>query len=126
LKFHNPDVAMDVKQTQLKGGPATLTVEFGTVRTREGLCGRVLIRRIDSADKKPVVIDCQHKHEKDIIKQLINITKATQLPINERDEAAVTEWLEDKKRREVFEAEKMARRAAAREAEKNQLGAGSA
>ena len=72
------------------------------------------------------MIDCQHKTEQDIVKQLIHITKAKQLPINSRDDAAVQEWLDDKKRREVFEAEKMAKRAAAREEEKNQLGAGSA
>lgn len=117
---------MEVKHTVLKGGPAALTIEFGMrplpcVGEREQ---SLTLDLAEGADKKPVVIDCLHKHQDDIIKQVIHITKAQQLPNNESDVAAVNAWVEEGKRRAVFEKEKMARREAAKEEEKNALGVG--
>ncbi|KAI5800037.1 hypothetical protein EDC01DRAFT_613014, partial [Geopyxis carbonaria] len=102
LKYHNPDVHMDVIRTQLKGGPATLTISF------EG-------------DRKEV-IDVQHKHENDIVKQLLEVTGGKQLPIDDRDSVLANEYLAEKLRKEQAEVTKLARRAAKKEEERLNVG----
>ena len=64
------------------------------------------------------MIDCQHKHEIDIVKALIEITKAKQLPIDEQDSILANEYLQEKERRQQAEMAKMARRAAKKEEER--------
>jgi len=95
LKYHNPEVQMDVIRTQEKGGPATLTVEF------EG-------------DRKEV-LDVQHKHENDIINMLFQLTQARQLPINDEDSRLADEYLRDKEQKVQTTLAREARYAAKRE-----------
>ncbi|KAI5818163.1 CI-B8 domain-containing protein, partial [Pyronema omphalodes] len=72
LKFHNPDVPMEVIQKKDVGGPATLVIEF-------------------KGDRKET-IDVQHRHESDIIKEVLQITNAKQLPINPEDNKLANEY----------------------------------
>ncbi|KAA8905374.1 hypothetical protein FN846DRAFT_951117 [Sphaerosporella brunnea] len=98
LKYHNPDVQMDVTRRSTIGGPATLEIEF-------------------ASDKK-AVIDCQHKHENEIVKALIDLTRAKQIPINERDSVLANEHLLEEARLFRAKAAKMAKRAAKKEEER--------
>ncbi|KAF8252310.1 hypothetical protein K440DRAFT_633590 [Wilcoxina mikolae CBS 423.85] len=97
LKYHNPEIQMDVIQNKTTGGPATLVVEFN--------------------DRKEV-IDCQHKHENDIVKALFEITRAKPIPIDARDSILANEYLQDKEQKLQAERAKLARRAAKREEER--------
>jgi large subunit ribosomal protein MRP49 len=77
--------------------------------------GAILTRT--EGDRKEV-IDCQNKHENDIVKALLELTNAKQLPINERDSILANEYLQEKERQERALAAKMAKRAAKKEEER--------
>ncbi|KAL7275570.1 hypothetical protein RUND412_001496 [Rhizina undulata] len=96
LKYHNPEVQMDVMRRREEGSPATMTIEF-------------------DGDRKEVV-DIQNKHENDICKAVFELTKARELPINENDSRLAEEYLAQKALAKKREAEKEARMAAKREA----------
>ncbi|TGZ83270.1 hypothetical protein EX30DRAFT_303950, partial [Ascodesmis nigricans] len=79
LKYHNPDIQMDVVRKEQIGGPSHLTVEF---------------------DGKPEVrIECKHKNENDIVNELFKITGAKQLPIDPQDSELAADYLRDKEKR---------------------------
>jgi large subunit ribosomal protein MRP49 len=79
------------------------------------------LTHLPEGDRKET-IDVQHRHESDIIKEVIQVTKAKQLPINPEDNQLANEYLEDKQKKLVGEANKMARRAAKKEQEKLESG----
>lgn len=72
---------------------------------------------LTEGDRKEV-IDCQHKHENDIVKTLIEITRAKQIPVDARDSILANEYLQDKQQKLQTERAKLARRAAKREEER--------
>ena len=75
-----------------------------------------------TAGDRKETIDCQHKHENDIVKALFEITRAKQLPIDERDSQLANEYLQETQRAAQAEVAKMSRRAAKKEAERLEAG----
>lgn len=61
------------------------------------------------------VIDCQHKHENDITKALLLLTRAKAVPIDERDAILANEYQRETLEREQAKRAKIAKRAAKRE-----------
>jgi hypothetical protein len=61
-------------------------------------------------------------HENDIVRQLFEMTRAEQLPINEADSTLANEYLQEKERRKRALITRDARRAAKKEEER--LGGG--
>lgn len=67
---------------------------------------------------KEEIIDCQHKHENDIVKKLFALTKAQEIPINPEDTLLAEEYLKAREAAKEAEVQKMARRAARKEQER--------
>ncbi|RPB05532.1 hypothetical protein L873DRAFT_1757712 [Choiromyces venosus 120613-1] len=100
LQYHNPTVAMEVTRHRVDGGDATLTIEY------EG---------------KTETIDVQHKHENEITRAVMDLTKAKPVPTSEEDAEIVAQYEMHKVR---MEEQKIIneRKRAARRAEKSAIG----
>jgi len=85
LKYHNPTVSMTTSRTIDQSAPATMTITFVSSE------GAVMTSSVDQNGSMAVemteVIDMKHKHESEILKQLMEITRATEVrPTNKEQE----------------------------------------
>jgi large subunit ribosomal protein MRP49 len=65
LKYHNPTVAMSIDRSKDQEGPATMTVYFKDPSAPE------------DTGPKSSTINMKHRHESEILSQLMSLTKAT-------------------------------------------------
>ena len=102
LKYHNPAVSMTVNRHEDQSGPATLTLFFSeeSVSTSStppvGLTTMAL--RPDTWQRTEV-IDMRHKHESEILKQLVELTGAIPCQQSAEDTARLEKVAEDSKSR---------------------------
>ncbi|KAH8153942.1 uncharacterized protein LAJ45_01709 [Morchella importuna] len=102
LKYHNPNVQMDVHRSRDPMTPSTLTIEF-------------------DGDRKEV-LNVQHKDNTDICTTVLELTKATPVPTSEEDAALIREY-EQLKKRDIQKVKNRESRIAA-EKEAKRTGAG--
>ena len=97
LKYHNPAVSMTVDRSHDNAGPATLTIFFapsGSTSTASASSSpsptsSTSITKATSEHKpfeRVESIDMKHKHEKEILEQLMQVTKAVQVVPSEEEE----------------------------------------
>lgn len=107
LKYYNPGVSMTVvrsRNTQAKDGPATLTIFFdepsvgtSTVTSTASTTSPAEALAADFHGRTEV-IDMKHKHESEILKQVMELTRATPVRATPEDEAEMQALDEQKKR----------------------------
>ncbi|KAG0128927.1 putative 50S ribosomal protein Mrp49 [Tuber indicum] len=101
LKYHNPNVDMQVHRDRESGGDATLVIEFDGGKTE--------------------TIDVKHKHENDIVHAVLESTKAKPVPTSEEDAEIVAQYeLYKVRMEEQLKINK--RKRAERRAEKSAIG----
>jgi len=101
LKYHNPAVDMEVSREGVSGGDATLAIEFDGGKTE--------------------TIHVKHKHENQIARAVIELTKAKPVPTSEEDAEIIAQYELYKVRTEEQQVINERRRAE-RRAEKNAVG----
>ena len=105
LKYHNPAVSMTVVRSQTEAGLATLTIFFddhpagmsSTTASMTTTAASAEALAASSSGRKEV-IDMQHKHESEILKQVMELTQATQVRATPEEEAEMQESGEQRKR----------------------------
>lgn len=86
LKYHNPNVQMDVVRTKEVCGSPTLTIEFGIYIFNSPLLpSNYMLTLTDSAS--PQTFDIKDKDRADIYTAVLEATKATLVPTTEEDNA---------------------------------------
>lgn len=109
LKFHNPAVSMTINRRKDQAGHSTLTLFFAT--TPENLASTASpasSTSINASNKtsdhnpwdRTEIIDMKHKHESEILNQLIEKTGAIAYEPSADEVAELEEVAEDKRRRE--------------------------
>lgn len=88
LKYHNPAVPMTVNRTADQEGPAMMTIHFTDLTSAENTLSTISsntpqISTAPVAESRPVApmertvtISMKHRHESEILSQLLSITKA--------------------------------------------------
>ena len=79
LKYHNPAVSMTVNRNTDQQGPATLTIFFASPVDSVSPAD-------SSVNERTEVLDMKHKHESEILSQLMKITGAEQVAPTEEEE----------------------------------------
>ena len=115
LKYHNPAVSMTVERSENNAGPATLTVFFApsastshasTISSPAPTSSTTTAK--STSDHNPFerveCIDMKHKHEEEILEQLMNITKAARVMPTEEEELEMKE-LGDQRSRSARDSE---------------------
>ncbi|KAL8768372.1 MAG: hypothetical protein Q9209_005406 [Squamulea sp. 1 TL-2023] len=101
LKYHNPAVAMSVNRTQDQTGPATLTVFFAPPSDAaiNASSPTSLSSTTHSAPTPPfertATIDMKHRHETEILSELMTLTSATPVEPSPEEEAELQELAEE-------------------------------
>ena len=95
LKFHNPGVSMTVNRTSDQSGPATMTIFFLSKNNPDlstaSSNNSTSIERVE-------VIDMKHKHESDILRELLKTTGAEEIKTTEEEKFQLQEIEEEKAR----------------------------
>jgi large subunit ribosomal protein MRP49 len=77
LKYHNPAVSMTVNRTANQLGPATMTIYFAPDASRPAAD--------PAADERTEVIDMKHKMEGEILRELMEATRAQEVEATEEE-----------------------------------------
>ena len=92
---------MTVNRSKTKGGSATLTIFFHeTAAATTSTATIKVLGETSEADfnGRTEVIDIKHKHESEILQQVMELTKATPVRATPEEEAEMQELQEQKKR----------------------------
>ena len=122
LKYHNPAVSMTVERSDNQSGPSVLTVYYGS-RTQPALPVPTISNDegVSTEDRgsldKTEVIDMKGKHEREILDDLLGITRARTVESTE-EEAAELAQLEEQQRRSGIDRERTTRLVEAEKREK--------
>ncbi|KFY74689.1 hypothetical protein V501_02765 [Pseudogymnoascus sp. VKM F-4519 (FW-2642)] len=113
LKYHNPTVSMTLERTTNQEGPALMTVYFDDATQPETPVAGTQTEPTTSSQQRVVTINMKHRHESEILSQLLALTNAVPVePTPEEVEqlqqlAAQQEVSErDSARHAIFNAEK--------------------
>ncbi|KAI4125455.1 MAG: hypothetical protein LQ338_004237 [Usnochroma carphineum] len=107
LKYHNPAVSMTVNRTQDNAGPATLTIFYAspqipTIPTSSSAPSSSTTESTPTPNhtsfERTETIDMKHKHESDILSELVDLTKATPVVATPEEEAEFQQLAEEEKR----------------------------
>ncbi|KAI9697228.1 MAG: hypothetical protein M1836_004792 [Candelina mexicana] len=120
LKYHNPAISMTVNRTTDQEGPATMTIYFApppTSSTTTSPSSSTQPSKPTSApttsttsttapsDHTPFTrthtINMKHRHESEILSQLLEVTKAVKIKATREEEEEIREMEEERKRREA-------------------------
>ncbi|KAL8969047.1 MAG: hypothetical protein Q9183_002178, partial [Haloplaca sp. 2 TL-2023] len=110
LKYHNPAVSMTVNRSHDNSGPALLTVFYappGDSNSGSSPPSTLtsMTQSTHTFDQTPVertkTINMKHKHESEILSELINSTKATLVVATAEEEAEIEELKDQEKRSEA-------------------------
>ncbi|KAL9037368.1 MAG: hypothetical protein Q9214_005735, partial [Letrouitia sp. 1 TL-2023] len=105
LKFYNPSVSMTVNRSQDQNGPAILTVFY----TSPAAASRPVPQpssksrapgSLPAAFDRTEVIEMKHRHERDILSDLLELTRALPVVPSADAEVELRQINEDKKRSE--------------------------
>ncbi|KFZ12811.1 hypothetical protein V502_06915 [Pseudogymnoascus sp. VKM F-4520 (FW-2644)] len=125
LKFHNPAVSMTLDRTTNQEGPALMTVYFDDAtqpQTPSAPVAGTQTEPTTSNQQRVVTINMKHRHESEILSQLLALTNAVpveptpeeveqlqelaaQQEVSEKDSARHRVFNEEKKREEAILAQ---------------------
>ncbi|KAL6717462.1 hypothetical protein ACLMJK_005377 [Lecanora helva] len=116
LKYHNPAVSMTVNRTEDQQGPATLTVFFAPASKSSATSSPAPSSSTDpstpSSNHAPAEriesIDMKHKHESEILSQLLELTRGQPYEITPEERIELRE-VEDYKRSSTRDREAQAK-----------------
>lgn len=105
LKYHNPAISMSVNRTQNQTGPATLTVFFASpsdpAPNAYSPAPSATTQKTPGSGHAPfertITIEMKHRHESEILSELLNLTKASPVEPSPEQEAEL-EKLAEKER----------------------------
>ena len=97
LKYHNPTVSMTVNRTQAQNGPATMTIFFASSPDN---APKERAEPSVTADRF-TTIDMKHKHESEILKELVKVTGAQEIKPTTEEEIQLQELNEERARSEI-------------------------
>ncbi|MCJ1253432.1 hypothetical protein MMC24_001243 [Lignoscripta atroalba] len=116
LKYHNPAISMTINRSTDQTGPATLSIFFAPAPTSTSPTASPAPASSTSTSTPPSEhtpsdrtesIDMKHKHESDILLQLMKITRA--MPVEATaDEEEELQQLEEQRKRSEQDALRMA------------------
>lgn len=100
LKYHNPAVSMTVNRSQDNTGPATLTIFYGA--PKDSAPSPSTTQDTPTAEHRPFerteTINMKHKHEADILSELVDLTRATPVVATPEEEAELQQLADEEKR----------------------------
>ena len=96
LKYHNPAISMTVHRTTNQSGPATMTIFLST----EGLVS-VTPTTDFMTNEKVTTIDMKHRHESEILKDLLKITQAQVVDATPEEELQLQQLEEQRRQSEI-------------------------
>lgn len=107
LKYHNPAVSMSVNRTQNQTGPATLTVFFAAPsHPASNASAPAPLPSIITQDtptpghapfERTVTIEMKHRHESEILSELLSLTKASPVEPLPEDKAELEKLAEEER-----------------------------
>ncbi|KAL8674715.1 MAG: hypothetical protein Q9168_000873 [Polycauliona sp. 1 TL-2023] len=106
LKYHNPAVSMSVNRTQDQTGPATLTVFFATpadpaLKTSAPPPSSPTTQDTPTSSNAPfertVTIEMKHRHESEILAELLSLTKASPVEPSREEEVELEKLAEEER-----------------------------
>ncbi|KAL8694395.1 MAG: hypothetical protein Q9218_000961 [Villophora microphyllina] len=111
LKYHNPAVSMTINRSQDQAGPATLTVFYAPPQDSSASSpsssgpSSSTTGDTPTSDHTPFeraeTINMKHKHESQILSELLNMTKATPVVATPEEEADLQVLADEEKRSEA-------------------------
>ncbi|KAI4097470.1 MAG: hypothetical protein L6R37_006799 [Teloschistes peruensis] len=114
LKYHNPAVSMTVNRSQDQAGPATLTIFYAsphdssTSSPSSAAPSSSSTSITSTSDHTPFeraeTIGMKHRHESQILSDLLNLTKATPIVASPEEVAELQALADEKKRSEADRA----------------------
>ncbi|KAL8869799.1 MAG: hypothetical protein Q9174_003996, partial [Haloplaca sp. 1 TL-2023] len=113
LKYHNPAVSMTVNRSRENSGPALLTVSYaspGDSSSDSSLTSPFASasRNTHTSDHTPFertkTINMKHKHESEILSELMKATRATPVVATAEEKAEIEELKDQEKRSEADRA----------------------
>ncbi|KAL8753950.1 MAG: hypothetical protein Q9199_004691 [Rusavskia elegans] len=106
LKYHNPAISMSVNRTQNQTGPATLTVFFASPSDLASNTSSPAPSSSTTQDtptsghapfERTVTIEMKHRHESEILSELLNLTKASPVEPSREEEAELEKLAEEER-----------------------------
>ncbi|KAI4282859.1 MAG: hypothetical protein L6R38_002619 [Xanthoria sp. 2 TBL-2021] len=106
LKYHNPAISMSVNRTQNQTGPATLTVFFASPSDPASNTSSPAPSSSTTQDtptsghapfERTVTIEMKHRHESEILSELLNLTKASPVEPSREEEAELEKLAEEER-----------------------------
>ncbi|KAL9636298.1 MAG: hypothetical protein Q9204_002320, partial [Flavoplaca sp. TL-2023a] len=107
LKYHNPAVSMSVNRTQNQTGPATLTVFFAAPsHSASNASATAPLPSVITQDthtpghtsfERTVTIEMKHRHESEILSELLSLTKASPVEPLPEDKAELEKLAEEER-----------------------------
>ncbi|KAL8728759.1 MAG: hypothetical protein Q9166_005191 [cf. Caloplaca sp. 2 TL-2023] len=106
LKYHNPAVSMTVNRTQNQAGQATLTVFYAspsdiTSHTISSAPSSSTSPTAPTSDHTPFdrteTINMKHRHESEILSELLDLTKAVPVVATPEEEAEIQELADEER-----------------------------
>ncbi|KAL8710330.1 MAG: hypothetical protein Q9220_005100 [cf. Caloplaca sp. 1 TL-2023] len=114
LKYHNPAVSMTVNRSEDQKGPAALTVYYNnssressstaTTTSLPSSSGSSSESTTQDPFERMEIIDMKHRHESEILRELLDLTKATPVVATAEEEAELEMIAEEEKRGEMDRA----------------------
>lgn len=99
LKYHNPAISMTVHRRQDQTGPATLTVSFAPLPNSDiPASDTSMTPSKHLPTDRAEIIDMKHKHESEILKNLMTLTNGQQYEASP-DELAELEDVDEARKR---------------------------
>ncbi|KAL8839774.1 MAG: hypothetical protein Q9170_001585 [Blastenia crenularia] len=122
LKYHNPAVSVTINRSQDQVGPAILTIFYATAHnpaTPASLSTAMENTSIPSQTpfERTEMINMKYRHESDILSELMNLTKATQI-VATPEEKAELQGLADLEKRMAIDRTRNAEYTAQKKQEK--------
>ncbi|KAL8951573.1 MAG: hypothetical protein Q9222_002458 [Ikaeria aurantiellina] len=110
LKYHNPAVSMTINRSQDQKGPAALTIFYNTLQessstATSSLSSDSVRESISESTQNPFqrieTIDMKHRHESDILTELLDLTKAVPIVATPEEAAELEAIASEEKRCEM-------------------------
>lgn len=107
LKYHNPTVSMTVNRSQDQAGPATLTIFYTSLHdpattTSSSAPSCSTMQNAPTSNHTPFdrtkTLNMKHKHESDILSELMDLTRATPVVATPEEEMELQKLADEQKR----------------------------
>ncbi|KAL8716744.1 MAG: hypothetical protein Q9225_005950 [Loekoesia sp. 1 TL-2023] len=113
LKYHNPAVSMTVNRSQDQAGPATLTIFYTSLHdpastTSSSAPSSSTTQNAPTSNHTPFdqtkTLNMKHKHESDILSELMDLTRATPVVATPEEEMELQKLADEEKRSAIDRA----------------------